>query len=58
MKRLSRAVYAAQPSENEQRPLKWSHMPTTFDAEDRPDWTTGVGGVTGHPQRDRDQDVG
>ena len=43
VKRLSRAVYAVQPSANEQRPLKWSHLPITFDAEDHPDRTTGVG---------------
>jgi hypothetical protein len=43
VKRLSRAVYAAQPSANEQRPLKWSHVPITFDAEDHPGRTTGVG---------------
>ena len=43
VKSLSRAVYAMQPSANEQRPLKWSHVPITFDAEDHPDRTTGVG---------------
>ena len=36
-------VYAAQPSADEQRPLKWSHMPITFHAEDHLDRTTGVG---------------
>ena len=43
VKRLSRAVYAVQPSANEQRPLKWSHVPIIFDVEDHPDRTTGVG---------------
>ena len=43
VKRLSRAVYAVQPSADEQRPLKWSHVPITFDAEDHPDRTTRVG---------------
>ena len=43
VKRLSRAVYAVQPSADEQRPLKWLHVPITFEAEDHPDQTTGVG---------------
>ena len=43
VKRLSRAVYAAEPSADEQRPLKWSHVPITFDAADHPDRMTGVG---------------
>ena len=42
MKRLSHAVYAVQPSANAQRPLKWSHVPITFDAADHPDRTSGV----------------
>ena len=32
-----------QPSTGEQRPLKWSHVPITFDAADHPDRTSGVG---------------
>lgn len=28
-----------------QRPLRWSEAPVTFDAEDHPDRTTGVGVV-------------
>ena len=42
-KRLSRAVFAAQPSVEEQRPLRWSHVPITFDATDHPDRLAGVG---------------
>ena len=43
MKRISRVVYAVQPSAGAQRPLKWSHVPITFDAADHADRTTGVG---------------
>ena len=42
-KRLSRAVLAAQPSAAEQRPLRWSNVPITFDAEDHPNRNTAVG---------------
>ena len=43
VKRLSRAVYAVQPSADAQRPLKWSHVPITFDVADHPDRTSEVG---------------
>ena len=36
-------MYVVQPSADEQRPLKWSHVPITFDAADHPDRTSGVG---------------
>jgi hypothetical protein len=42
-KRLSREVNAVQPSQEAQRPLRWSSVPLTFDAADHPDRTTGVG---------------
>ena len=37
IKRLSREVYAIQPSADAQRPLAWSNVPITFDAADHPD---------------------
>ena len=40
---LSREVNAIQPSAKAQRPLKWSAVPLTFDAADRPDRSAGVG---------------
>ena len=43
VKRLSRAMFAVQPTVEEQRPLCWSHVPVTFDADDHPDRLAGVG---------------
>ena len=35
--------FAAQPTVEEQRPLRWSHVPITFDAANHPDRVAGVG---------------
>ena len=43
VKRLSWVVFTAQPTVAEQRPLRWSHGPITFDAADHPDRNAGVG---------------
>jgi hypothetical protein len=42
-KRFSHDVCVVQPSPEEQRPLRWSHVPITFDASDHPDRIAGVG---------------
>src|SRR3990170_417245 len=39
----AREINAAEPAIEAQKPLKWSHMPIIFDAEDHPDRITAVG---------------
>jgi len=43
LKQWAREINAAEPSIDAQKPLKWSHTPIIFDAEDHPDHTTAVG---------------
>ena len=42
-KHFSREVCAAQPDLGLLRPLRWSHVPITFDVGDHPDRVAGVG---------------
>jgi hypothetical protein len=43
LKQWIREVNAVEPMMEAQKPLKWSHSPIIFDAEDHPDQTTAVG---------------
>src|SRR3990170_7533096 len=43
LKQWAREVNAAEMAIGAQKPLKWSHTPIIFDAEDHPDRTTAVG---------------
>ena len=43
LKQWVREINATEPMVDTQNPLKWSHMPIIFDAEDHPDCTTAVG---------------
>ena len=43
LKQWAREVNAMEPAMGSQKPLKWSHTPIIFDAEDHPDRITAVG---------------
>jgi hypothetical protein len=43
LKQWAHEVNAAEPAADARKPLKWSHMPIIFDAEDHPDRTIEVG---------------
>lgn len=43
LKQWAREINATEPSIDAQKPLKWSHTPIVFDAEDHPGRTTAVG---------------
>src|SRR5215216_7694282 len=43
LKQWAREINAAEPSFDDQKPLKWSNTPIIFYAEDHPDRTTAVG---------------